>query len=47
MGDIVRGRAAQFACFDPRPCELPPDFRGGYTPPWMAQKTEEQRVLAM
>lgn len=47
MGDIVRGQPARFASFDPRPCELPPDFRGGYTPPWMAQKQEEQRVLAM
>ena len=44
MGDIVRGRVARFASFDARVCELPPDFRGGYTPPWMAQKTEEQRV---
>jgi ectoine hydroxylase len=47
MGDIVRGQPARYASFDPRPCELPPDFRSGYTPPWMAQKTEEQRVLAM
>jgi len=47
MGDIVRGRPARYACFDPRPCELPPDFRAGYTPPWLAQKTEEQRTLAM
>ncbi len=47
MGDIVRGRPARYASFDPRPCELPPDFRGGYTPPWMAQAKEERRVLAM
>ncbi len=43
MGDIVRGKPARFASFDPRPCELPPDFRGGYTPPWMAQQKQEQR----
>jgi hypothetical protein len=47
MGDIVRGRPARYASFDARPCELPPDFRNGYAPPWLAQKTEEQRVLAM
>jgi len=47
MGDIVRGRPARHACFDPRPCELPPDFRAGYIPPWMAQKTEEERAPAM
>ena len=47
MGDIVRGRPARYACFDPRPCELPPDFRAGYIPPWVVQKKEEQRVLAM
>jgi ectoine hydroxylase-related dioxygenase (phytanoyl-CoA dioxygenase family) len=43
MGDIVRGRPARFASFDTRPCELPPDFRGGYRPPWLAQRDEEQR----
>ena len=43
MGDIVRGKPARFACFDTRPCELPPDFRGGYKPPWMAQREEETR----
>jgi ectoine hydroxylase len=47
MGDIVRGRPAKYACFDPRPCELPPDFRAGYIPPWVIQKTEEERVPAM
>jgi len=34
QGDIVRGGPAEFACFDPRPCELPPDWRGGYKAPW-------------
>ena len=46
MGDIVRGRRAHFASFDSRACELPPDFRGGYTPPWVAQ-AQEERALAM
>ncbi len=44
MGDVVRGRAATFASFDTRPCELPPDFRAGYHPPWLAQQDEEQRI---
>lgn len=47
MGDIVRGKPARYASFDTRPCELPPDFRGGYTPPWVAQQKEEQRTLTM
>jgi ectoine hydroxylase len=46
MGDIVRGRPARFASFDSRACELPPDFRGGYTPPWVAQ-AQEERAPAM
>ncbi len=44
MGDIVRGRPARFASFDARPCELPPDFRSGYKPPWLAQQEEDQRT---
>ncbi len=44
MGDIVRGRPARLASFDTSPCELPPDFRAGYNPPWLAQKDEEQRA---
>jgi ectoine hydroxylase len=47
LGDIVRGKPATRASFDPRPCELPPDFRGGYNPPWKAQSEEERRATAM
>ena len=46
LGDIVRGRAARQASFDTRPCELPPDFRAGYRPPWLAQQDEDQRRRA-
>jgi len=48
-GDIVRGRAARFASFDTRPCEAPPDFRAGYTPPWQAQagSAKEDKAAAM
>ena len=40
-GDIVRGKPARFASFDPRPCELPPDFRAGYKMPWTMMKQSE------
>jgi len=45
-GDIVRGKPARWASFDPRPCELPPDFRSGYKAPWARQKDEEARAAA-
>lgn len=41
QGDIVRGQRALFASFDTTPCEVPPDFRAGYRPPWMMQKEQE------
>jgi ectoine hydroxylase-related dioxygenase (phytanoyl-CoA dioxygenase family) len=43
QGDVVRGRPAQFASFDTRPCELPPDWRGGYQTAWTYQREEERR----
>jgi ectoine hydroxylase-related dioxygenase (phytanoyl-CoA dioxygenase family) len=46
LGDIVRGKPAKYACFDTRPCELPPDWRAGYRQPWTYQKEEEQRKQA-
>jgi ectoine hydroxylase-related dioxygenase (phytanoyl-CoA dioxygenase family) len=46
QGDIVRGQPAKFACFDTRPCELPPDWRGGYRTAWTYQKEEERRKTA-
>ena len=43
LGEIVRGRQARFANFDPRPCELPPDWaREGYGGPWKRQRNAEQ-----
>ena len=38
QGDIVRGKAAQFASFDTRPLEMPPDWRFGYKPVWAHKK---------
>jgi ectoine hydroxylase len=38
QGDVVRGKAARFACFDTRPVEMPPDWRFGYKPVWQHKK---------
>lgn len=38
-GEIVRGKPARYACFDTRPCELPPDWgRIDYGGPWIRQQ---------
>lgn len=47
MGDIVRGKPAHYASFDLRPCELPPDWRGGYRAPWSLQQDSEKAKMAM
>jgi ectoine hydroxylase-related dioxygenase (phytanoyl-CoA dioxygenase family) len=47
MGDIVRGKPAQYASFDLRPCELPPDWRAGYRAPWSLQQESEKARMAM
>ena len=39
-GEVVRGRAAQWAQHDQRPCLIPPDWSGGYTSIFAAQKGE-------
>lgn len=36
-GQIVRGQPARYAHHDPRPCEIPPDWSGGYDGPWKHQ----------
>jgi ectoine hydroxylase-related dioxygenase (phytanoyl-CoA dioxygenase family) len=40
-GEIVRGRPAQWARHDPRPCEVPPDWSGGYTSLFALQQGEK------
>lgn len=35
---MVRGKPARWAHHDPRPCEIPPDWSGGYVGPWAHQK---------
>ncbi len=40
-GEIVRGRPARWARHDPRPCQIPPDWSGGYTSIFAAQSGED------
>jgi ectoine hydroxylase-related dioxygenase (phytanoyl-CoA dioxygenase family) len=39
---IVRGRPARWAHHDPRPCQVPPDWSGGYTSIFALQQKEGQ-----
>jgi ectoine hydroxylase-related dioxygenase (phytanoyl-CoA dioxygenase family) len=39
-GAIVRGRPAQWATHDPRPCQVPPDWSTGYTSLFALQQGE-------
>ena len=39
--EVVRGKAAQWARHDPRPCQIPPDWSGGYTSIFAAQAGED------
>jgi len=41
---IIRGKRARFAQVDPRPCEIPPDWSGGYTSIFSLQKEENEAV---
>jgi ectoine hydroxylase-related dioxygenase (phytanoyl-CoA dioxygenase family) len=40
-GKVVRGRRARWARHDPRPCQIPPDWSGGYTSIFAAQAGED------
>ena len=39
-GEILRGKPAAWAQHDPRPCQIPPDWSGGYTSIFAAQAGE-------
>jgi ectoine hydroxylase-related dioxygenase (phytanoyl-CoA dioxygenase family) len=39
-GTVVRGRPARWARHDPRPCQVPPDWSGGYTSIFALQQEE-------
>ena len=39
-GVVVRGKPARYARHDPRPCQVPPDWSGGYTSLFALQQEE-------
>ena len=39
---IIRGEAARWTHHDPRPCQIPPDWSGGYTSIYAAQSGENK-----
>jgi len=41
-GAIVRGKPARWAHNDPRPCQIPPDWSGGYTSIYALQQEEKK-----
>ena len=41
---IIRGKAARWAHHDDRPCQIPPDWSGGYTSIFALQQEEEMRM---
>ncbi|MFC3229189.1 phytanoyl-CoA dioxygenase family protein [Marinibaculum pumilum] len=43
---LVRGAPVKWAAHDPRPCQIPPDWSGGYTSIYAAQSGEDEPVQA-
>ena len=43
-GTIVRGEPARYAHHDPRPCQIPPDWSGGYQSLFATQQGEDEDV---
>ena len=41
---VVRGEAVQWAEHDPRPCQIPPDWSGGYSSIYAAQSGEDEQA---
>ena len=39
--EVVRGEPVRWAHHDPRPCQIPPDWSGGYTSIYAAQSGED------
>ena len=39
---VIRGEPARWAHHDPRPCQIPPDWSGGYTSIYAAQSGEDK-----
>ena len=44
--EIVRGEDCRWAEHDPRPCQIPPDWSGGYTSIFAAQSGEDKNAAA-
>ncbi len=44
--EVVRGEAVRWAAHDPRPCQIPPDWSGGYTSIFAAQSGEDKTAAA-
>ena len=44
---VVRGEAVRWAHHDPRPCQIPPDWSGGYTSIYAAQSGEDGDAAMM
>ena len=42
--EVVRGEPVRWAAHDPRPCQIPPDWSGGYTSIYAAQSGEEDKA---
>ena len=40
-GEVIRGKPARWARHDGRPCQIPPDWSGGYTSIYAVQQEEE------
>ena len=43
-GTIVRGQPARYAHHDPRPCQIPPDWSGGYQSLFATQQGEDEAI---
>ena len=43
---VLRGKRAQFAHHDPRPCLIPPDWSKGYTSIFAVQQEEAENIVA-
>ncbi|MCY3784837.1 MAG: phytanoyl-CoA dioxygenase family protein [Chloroflexi bacterium] len=43
-GTVVRGKPARYAHHDPRPCQIPPDWSGGYQSLFATQQGEDEDV---
>ncbi len=43
--EVIRGEPVRWAAHDPRPCQIPPDWSGGYTSIFAAQAGEDKPAM--